>query len=48
MHVEENPYEITRRKKVDEEVNHLIKTASVENKIYKGIPREERFTIISE
>lgn len=47
-HVEENPYEIARRKKVDEEVEQLIQKNLLENKIYKGISREERFNIIFE
>ena len=47
-HVEENLYEITRRAKVDQEVDGLIKSYPIENKIYTGIPREERFNIISE
>jgi len=48
MHVEENSYEITRRKKVDTEVEYLIQEHSLENKVYHGIPREERFNIIFE
>jgi len=47
-HVEENPYEITRRTKVDEAVKNLMATQPVENKIYQGIPREERFHVIFE
>lgn len=46
-HVEENAYEVARRKKVDEEVAKLIHDKSYENNVYKGIDRKERFTIIS-
>ena len=33
-HVEENPYELERRKRVDEEVAKLIQEKSYENKVY--------------
>jgi len=46
--VEENSYEIIRRKKVDEAVTTIMKSDSIENKIYQGISRDERFTILSE
>ncbi len=47
-HVEENPYEITRRTKVDAEVKQIIQHNFVENTVYQGISREERFNILFE
>lgn len=45
-HVEENAYEITRRKNLDEAMKTIVTDFS-ENKIYQGISRKERFTILA-
>jgi len=46
-HVEKNPYEITRRQKVDAEVKKIVRAYPLENNVYTGIPRGKRFTIVS-